>query len=232
MADYLPASDVELQEWLANFVTYVLANATAMGLVTGDTAGLTPTKTAFDTALTQHVTAQAAAQSARVGKDAARLPVVTVVRGLVRKLQASSVVSDVQRAAMGITVKDRTPTAVAGSAATTSGASRPIGVVDTSQKLRHEIRFFDENTPTSRAKPANAIGCEIWVKLTDAGATAPALPRGVEECAFVALDTASPYVAEYEGMQGGKTAHYIFRWAYKGGEKGPISEVVSATIVA
>lgn len=80
-----------------------------------------------------------------------------------------------------------------------------------------------ENTPTSRAKPAGAMGCEIWVKI----GTAPADPC---ECQFLALDTASPYVAEYPGSDAGKTAYYMLRWVSTSSEKGPWSETVAATI--
>ena len=47
--------------------------------------------------------------------------------------------------------------------------------------------------------------CEIWVKVTAAGEVAPA---SADELSFVTLDTVSPYIAEYDGADGGKTAHY------------------------
>lgn len=226
--DFLPGSDIEMQKWAGIFSTYLTANAVALGLMAADATNITTLKTAFDTTMTSNNTAQQTAQSTRQAKDTARTTFDAAIRTVVRRIQANPAVSDAQKAALGITVKDKTPTASANSAAATSGASRPIGIVDTSQRLRHEIRFMDEKTPTSRAKPANAMGCEIWVKITDQGAAAP---KGIEECTFVALDTATPYVTEYEGAQAGKMAHYLLRWSYKGGEKGPISEVVSATIV-
>ena len=102
-------------------------------------------------------------------------------------------------------------------------------MVDTSQRLRHEIRFADEASPTSRAKPAGIMGCEIWVKVS---ATGEAAPSSADELSFLSLDTASPYIAEYDGANGGKTAHYMLRWVKSGGEKGPWSETISATITA
>lgn len=97
-------------------------------------------------------------------------------------------------------------------------------MVNTSQRLRHEIRFVDEATPTSRAKPKGVMGCEIWVKV---GTTAPADPT---EPTFLGLDTASPYVAEYPSTDPGKTAYYMLRWVTTTGEKGPWSETVAATV--
>jgi hypothetical protein len=49
---------------------------------------------------------------------------------------------------------------------------------------------------------------------------------------LISMKTASPYIAEYDGSNGGKTAHYMLRWVAKNGDKGPWSETVSATIPA
>ena len=174
-------------------------------------------RASFDMKMTANVTA-------RQAKDDSRDALESAVRTLVRQLQASADVDDTERAAMGITVPDRIKTT-----AISAVSTRPVGVVDTSQRLRHEIRFTDESTPTSRAKPDGVMGCEIWVKVLEAGVAAPVGADGLE---FITLDTASPYTAEYDGANGGKTAHYMLRWVKKNGDKGPWSETVSATITA
>ena len=178
----------------------------------------------FDAKMTANVTAQQTAQSARQAKDDSRDALESLVRTLVKQLQASPDVDDTERAALGITVRDKIRTAVAGDI-----TSRPVGVVDTSQRLRHEIRFSDEATPTRRAKPKGVMGCEIWVKVTAPGEPSPV---SADELSFVTLDTATPYTAEYDGKDGGKTAHYMLRWVKSSGDKGPWSETVSATITA
>lgn len=73
------------------------------------------------------------------------------------------------------------------------------------------------------------MGCEIWVKVS---ATGEAAPSGADGLSFLSLDTATPYIAEYDGKDGGKTAHYMLRWVKSSGDKGPWSETVSATITA
>ncbi len=57
-------------------------------------------------ALPAHVTAQAAAESARAAKDGARVAYISVLRALVKRLQASASVSDAERASLGITIPD------------------------------------------------------------------------------------------------------------------------------
>jgi len=222
--DYIPGSDTGFQAWVDNFATYAAINFAELGIVLADTMPISAGKADFDTKMSANVTAQQAAQSARQAKDDSRDALESLVRALVNQLQVSSAVDDTERAALGITVPDRVRTAVVGDI-----TSRPIGVVDTSQRLRHEIRFSDEATPTKRAKPAGVMGCEIWVKVTAAGEAAP---TSADELSFLSLDTASPYIAEFDGADGGKTAHYMLRWVKASGEKGPWSETVSATITA
>jgi len=224
MPDYIPGSDTGFQVWVNNFVTYANAHLVDLGLAPPDIAPISSAHTDFTMKMTANVTAQQAAQSARQAKDDSRDVLEVAIRQLVQRLQASSSVNDAERAALGITVADTIKTMAVGGITT-----RPIGVVDTSQRLRHEIRFSDEATPTRRAKPAGVMGCEIWVKVSTAGEAAPSGAGGLS---FLSLDTASPYIAEYDGANGGKTAHYMLRWVRSGGEKGPWSETVSATIAA
>ena len=160
MPDYIPGSDTEFQAWVANFATYAEAHLTELGITITDVAPILGGLTEFDTKMSDNVTAQQAAQSARQAKDASRDTLESAIRQLVRQLQASGDVDDAERAALGITIPDRVRTTAADDVTT-----RPVGMVDTSQRLRHEIRFSDEATPTSRAKPAGVMGCEIWVKV-------------------------------------------------------------------
>lgn len=224
MADYIPASDAAFQTWVDNFVTYANVHVADLGLTSADMTPVTNAAMDFSTKFATHTTAQLTAQSARQAKDDSRDALETALRALVRQLQASPSVDDAERAALGITVRDSIKTLNVGGI-----MSRPIGAVDTSQRLRHEIRFADESTPTRKAKPAGIMGCEIWVKVAAPGEAAPTGPEGLS---FVAMDTASPYIAEYDGANGGKTAHYMLRWVKTSGEKGPWSETLSATIAA
>ncbi len=219
--DYLPSPDGDFLTWETTFIAYADTNKAALGLVVADLTPVTNARDAWEPAYLDNSAKQAAAQAARQLKDDKRATFETAIRALVRRLQASPAVSDEERKALGITVRDTTPTV---HSAAVAAATRPVGMVSTAQRLRHEIRFFDEATPTSRAKPAGVMGCEIWVKV---GTTPPA---DSSECTFLALDTASPYTAEYPGADAGKTAYYMLRWVTTRGDKGPWSETLAATI--
>ena len=141
MADYIPRSDTEFQAWVDNFGTYVQAHLAELGLGIPAVVPIATGRADFDTKMSANFTAQQAAQSARQAKDDSRDTLQSEIRQLVRQLQASPDVDDTERAALGITVPDTTRTTATGGIDT-----RPIGVVDTSQRLRHEIRFTDEAT--------------------------------------------------------------------------------------
>ncbi len=221
MPDYIPPPDGNFDAWQINFIAYATANAVALGLdPIVDIPPLTNAQTTWTTDYPAHTAAQAAAQSARQAKDGARSTLEGVIRPLVARLQASPDVDDIERQALGITVRDETPTPAA------IPTTRPLVTVDTSQRLRHVIAFVDELTPTKRAKPAGVMGAEVWVKVGD---PAPVDPG---ELTFLSLDTRSPYTADYAGEDANKIAHYMLRWVNTRGEKGPWSETASATIGA
>jgi len=221
MADYIPASDGDFDAWQANFITYASANAAALGLdPLVDIPPLTTAQTTWTADRAAHTSAQAAAVSAREGKDGARSALEGVVRSLVARLQASSDVDDAERQALGITVRDPVRTAIG------APTTRPIVSIDSSQRMQHTIAFVDEATPTRRAKPAGVRGVQIWVKIGD-----PA-PVDPSELTYLGTDTRTPYLTTFDGVDANKVAHYMLRWESTRGEVGPWSETGSATVGA
>lgn len=55
---------------------------------------------------------------------------------------------------------------------------------------------------------------------------------GASALTFIAVDTRTPYVAQYDGADGDKTAHYLLRWVSTTAGKGPWNEAASAMIGA
>jgi hypothetical protein len=218
MADYVPQSDAEFHAWVQNFIAYAQAHLVARDLVAADLGLIQSAQTAWSEALTAQVSAQATAQGARQVKRTTRQHLEAAVRALVNRLQASAAVDNAERQAMGITVRDGVRRRVS------TPTTRPVGVVNASQRLRHIINFADASTPTSRAKPTGVLGCEVWVNI--GGAT----PADLSELKFLATGTRTPYTTEYKGEEAGKMAHYMLRWVNTRGETGPWSATVSATI--
>lgn len=214
--DYVPSADADFDIWQQNFYTYINAHLAELGLTAAELTPLTTAQTSWQNAFSSNIAAQAAALGARQGKDTARDSFESLTRAFVRRVQAIPNVTDAARASMNITVAQ-------GRASATPPTSRPVVNVNTDQRLRHTINFVDETTPTSKAKPDGVTGCEIWNKVGDA-------PTGPSQLTYLATDTRTPYVAEFDETDGGKTAHYMLRWVNTKGEPGPWSQTVSATI--
>ena len=156
--------------------------------------------------------------SDRQAKDDARGRYTTLIRSAVGQMQKNPDVTDTQRAAMQITVPKT------GHTPASTPTSRPVGKIDTSERLRHTINFTDEATPTSRAKPDGVAACEVWLAI---GTTPPAGPDAMH---LQAVDRSTPYVMDFDSADAGKTAYWALRWVNTQGEHGPWSATVSATI--
>jgi len=103
-------------------------------------------------------------------------------------------------------------------------ATVPLAKIDTSKRLTHTLSWSDAGNGTHKRRPKGVMGAEIWVKLGDTA------PGNEKDCAFLAVDSASPYVASYEPTDAGKIAHYMLRWRMNDGTLGTWGETVSATI--
>ena len=106
--------------------------------------------------------------------------------------------------------------------------SRPVGTVDTGQRLHHSLKYWDSLAAT-KARPDFAKGAEVWCAITPAGTSAPVT---MDAYSNLGLNSASPFNIDYAMEDGGKTAHYMLRWIGRDNAHGTWSEVLSATIVA
>lgn len=220
MADYIPKGDEDFDVFQASFTTYAAANSAALGLTAGNVTSLTGAQSSWEGALTSHAAARNAAAAARITKDEARKAMTALIRTYGRKIQSNQNVTDAQRVALGLRVRDNTKTR------SPTPTTRPHVVPDTSQRLEITLSWFDEATPTRRGRPAGVLGAEIYVKVGGAE------PTDESECVFLALSTASRYTAHFEGSQGNQTAHFLLRWVNTRGHRGPLSRTVSATITS
>ena len=217
--DYIPAPDADFDNWQANtLIPYIAANKVALGVSDATVTALTAEQTTGTAAYSAHQTAQSTATSKRQDKDDSRAAYATLIRSTVGQMQKNPAVTDTQRAAMQITVPSGTHTPAP------VPTTRPVGTVDTSQRLSQKIEFRDEATPTSRAKPAGVDYCELWLFI---GTTAPAGPSAMH---LQGVDKSTPYLMEFDSADASKTAYWAMRWVNTRGEHGPWSATVSATI--
>jgi hypothetical protein len=216
--DIFPDADPDFHVFMLSKVPYIVANAVALGLAPAQSGGLNSLYSVWATAYPAHNTAQSAAQSATAAKETARESLELAFREAVGIIQKHPGVTNAQRQSAGVPVHDviRTPTAAI--------ATRPVLMVNTAQRLQHTIKWADEATPTSRARPAGALGLELFCKV---GGPAPVSTEG---CEALGLITNSPNVEDFDAAQANQTVYYVARWVNKRGARGPLSVVVNATI--
>lgn len=220
---YMPRPDGDFSAWANHYYEAVKKFYEEQGF---DPDLLTPLQKALATWNAQypaHVSAQQRAEAARQAKDAARAALEKEVRPVTNFVQGYPKTTNADRAEMGITVRDTSPSPAP------APSSRPLALVESGQRLTHQLRLVDESTPTRRARPAGVLGAEVWVKLVDADTPAPTDPAALT---FLTMTTKPSFRAEFKAGEGGKTAVYMARWVNTRGEKGPWSEVTTATVAA
>ncbi len=216
MADSISSlPDAELLSVLAQSITTVAVDPTIYGFTAGNVAVFDSQKDTFDTDLTQHIASQATAKADTQTKEASRVICEEILRNIRRTSKAKGV-SEAQMAALGIPAGP--------SQAAPSNATVPAASVNTSERLRHTLEWRDNATPDNKRKPRGVTGAEIWVKIDGPP------PGNEKDCVFLTLDTQTPYLAEYDSTNAGKTAHYMLRWQLKDGTKLAWGETISATI--
>ena len=219
MPHFIPQSDVDFDAWQKVWTLYALAHAAELGLTPEHVAALSEATAKFRTAMEANDVAHATAEAATQAKDAAREGLEVLLRQHSATVQANRVLSDDHRKGLGLPVHKKTRTAVP------APTTRPVLSVDSRERLRHLMSWFDEATPGTRAKPKGVHGCELWWKKGDPGPASP------DDFVFLVLDTATPYLFEFDPADAGKRVYYLARWVNRAGEHGPWSEMVSAVVM-
>ncbi len=220
MADYIPGPDDEFETYFREqFAPYAQANLGPLGFSAADGIELGNVTTAWGYAWPAFNNAKAAFESSTMDKDEKRALAEAVVRRLAQKAQNNPAVTDAQKAALGITIRKTTKTPV--------GVPTTVPVLprtDTSTRAILRLFFADATTPETKAKPPGVQSCEIREQI---GGTAPVNPNAM---AFLAIETRTPYRADFDAGDVGKTVYFAFRWLNTKGQPGPWSQIYSAII--
>ncbi len=207
-------SDSELIDVANQLVNALTADPAAYGTTVPQITVLDTLASTFDADVTNQVAALAASKAATATKEGSRAPFVAAMRGH-RDTAKAAGATEAQMAATALPF---------GGEKVPPTATVPAGSVDTSERLRHTISWTEATTPDNKRRPRGAMGAEIFVKLDGPP------PTDEKQCTFLTVDSATPYVAQYDGTDAGKMAHYMLRWRMRDGSTGAWGETVSATI--
>ena len=219
MSDYIPFSDAKFDLFQENLVETVVSKAIPFGIPETEIEVVVAKQTVWKAAYPKASNKQNRTPNDVLAKVIAHDEFVNVIRPFVAEwLTNNSKVSDIDRAGMGLTVRSGTRTPVP------KPTTSPVASIDISQRKQHSIRFSDENTPRSKAKPEGVHGCEIFMKVDGEA------PKVISELMYQTTCTASPYVVTFDGTQTGKVVYYWLRWVNTRGECGPWSITINAVV--
>ena len=221
---YIPAPDADLDNWANNFATLLTADPVQYG---EDAASALVVQTAYDSwsaAYQLAIDPSTRTPATVADKDAERVSLEATVRPVALRINARSSVTNIQRAALGITIRKTTKTPVP------PPTTAPVVTLRSQIPGLAEVQIRDETTPTSKAKPLGVIGVDIHVHV---GATPPA---SADAAPLAKTTGKTPNTLAFTGEQSGQNAYVYARWTTRSGpggtaQKGPWSVLTQFVVM-
>ncbi|MDR2121137.1 MAG: hypothetical protein LBP64_09750 [Tannerella sp.] len=216
MNDYIPHKDSELVPWSANFTAGITANAASWGVTPDEVKDLQIADTLFST-LQAKVDSPAKTTVLVAEKNAARKTLEANIRGLVGFRLKNPVVTDAQRIALGLHVRDTTPSNIP------PPVTRPDMTLHVVDVRRLKLMFHDMDSK-NKARPYGTNGAVIAYGVLDAP------PANPDALTHTVLATRTPHTLEFTEEQRGKTVYVAICWQNEKGQRGPWSDIESAVV--
>ena len=218
-APYIPPKDADLVNWAQNFSDLITASPPTYGLTPSDATAIANANNTWQAAYVVAVTPATRTEVTVAAKNAAKIAFVQLARTYASQIRINPGVTNADKLALGLNLPNNSPSPIP------PPLTWPILSLPTSGPGLHEVRFADSATPSSRAKPANAIAMQLFRGIGNAIIVNPA------ECEYLANVTRQPYQSTFsDPADAGKVATYFARWAVRNGGFGPWSAGVSMTI--
>jgi hypothetical protein len=204
---YIPNPDAQFQPWLDNFASVIGTSPTTYFLTAGDAAAIQTQADDFDAAYALATGGGTRGPATVAAKDAARTNALAVVRPYAVAIAGNPAISNDDKVAVGVTVRatTRTPTPPP----TTAPILGLLNIIPNALNLK----YADTATPSSKLKPAGAIGLQLFANFGTVPATDPS------QCALALTATKTPFQLDTTG-QAGKVVTMFARWVTRGGPSG------------
>jgi hypothetical protein len=217
MVDYIPKAMAEFTLWADRFANYFFANAVKWGVSISDA---TDFKNEWDDtkALIEKSKDPAQKTPIVIGKrnDAVKT-FKAKARDFVNHELRSRAVTDDDRIALGLRIRDTNPTPIG------TPTSMPTFILDLSIPRHIRLRYHDQDSH-SEAKPYGVSGAVVgWGILNSPPADQEDLPRTL-------FATRSPFTIDFREADRGKTLYIALCWQNEKGQRGPWSDIQTAII--
>jgi hypothetical protein len=219
--DWVPSADVDLDLFCQNFSTKITATPASYGLIAGDATSFATLKTDFTTKLAAATNPSTRTKVTVASKDTSRAALNAALRSLAKRVQAYTSITSALLTDLGLTVRDTVSSPIA------APSTKPILSLAILASLAHNLRFADETTPTSRARPFGVVGLQVFYAYETGADTSSS-----EAMHFEGVASKINYPITYPAAAAGKTATVRARWFNRRGEVGPLSDPVTLTVAA
>jgi len=217
--DYIPAKDESFDVFQSNFIASVQPKLITWSIPTTEFTALTTLQTAWNTAWNKAKNKDTRSRADVQAKKEARKAFQSALRKFVRQwLAFNSKVTDADREALGLKVKDIEPTPMP------VPDRAPDITIDAIKHLSHKLRLTDPANPHTQSKPKGVRAIQVFRFV---GTSAP---TDVSEYQFVGDATRFLFESKFTLADVGKTAYYLARYVNTRGIPGNWSNVVSAAV--
>lgn len=217
---YLPSRDSDLETWLNNFKSLIVASPGAYGLVAADGVAITNAYTAWHTAYLLALNPATRTRGTVATKNEKRVLVLDLVRRYAAAIHANLAVSDQLKVDLGLRVGGGVASPVP------PPSTYPLLSITAIARGSQTIRVSDQASPTRRARPVGTTGMLLFKTVSRAPETDPA------RASFDALVTRAECTSSFTAADRGMFATYFARWTNAKGELGPWGPPVSVPIAA
>lgn len=204
---YIPARDVDFNDWLQNFSTLLTAAPATYGLGAPDAVIVAAQASAFDAALTIATDPATRTSPTIAAKDADRASAEFIVRPYAVGISQNPSVTNEDKVAIGVTVRSNIPTPIP------APVTPPAIELLMAQPLTQQLQIRPVGS-TSKAKPAGCIAIEIARSVGTVAATDPA------QLAIIGQYGKTPLIQQFQSADQGKIVTYAARYRTRSGPAG------------
>jgi hypothetical protein len=211
---YIPAKNSLFESWALNFSNVIAANPSNYGLATSDATTITAAYTSWHAAYLLATSPSTRTPATVAAMATAKASSLITFRAYAQAIQANPGVSDMNKAAAGLTVRatGRTPIPTPTNVPILSIAAMQPGVA--------QINYRNSANPTSKQKPYGSIQVQLSYFIAPTGTPDPNTGNlGV-------LESKSPFLFPTPSGDAGKAVQLYGRFVTRRGLLGPWSALL------